>query len=543
MPGRATVTIGGTHENVPRIGRRSRSFLRTPPLVGVLSRHNDQMAVDLGSLLRTPELGLTLRYGRTHLDRTVSWVVTTDLPDPRRYLAGGELVLTGMMWRGTAGDSEEFVGYLAAAGAAAIGAGDPEVADLPDDLIAACRRHQLPLFHVRPDVSFSTITEHVVRQVSAVRSADLATVLGRHRSLLEADSDLAGVLDLVAEELGMRCGVLAPTARLLRGNSAVAQQGRDTIVAEVARGAPLPFLLEADGVAYSVFEVRGNAPARRLLVVDDDHTGWAPQRRAVMDELAAMVAMDVEGQLHAAHTDADLLDLLEGDADAAAVAARIRLAGLDPAAPLAVLVLSGTVGTDRLAGLALDLVAGHAEPFAWTTRAAELVVVAQLPATAGEFVPAVAAGALAATVAAGEQVAVGSSEPVVAVEGLVGALTEARHAHRLAAAKPGSVTVAGPDELNGHELLLASVAADVRSTFRSRVLGPLTEYDAQHSSELLRTLEVYLACSGSWAKAAAQLHVHVNTLRYRIERIEKLTGKNLRHLPDLVDLHLALRLR
>lgn len=171
------------------------------------------MTVDLRSLLTAPELGLSLRFGEPLLDRAVSWVVTTDLHDPRRYLSGGELVLTGMMWRHGAGDSESFVRRLVAAGVAGLGAGDPERGDLPADLEDACRRHHLPLFHVRSDVSFSAITEHVVRRLSAGRSADLATVLGRHRSLIETGGGLADVLGLAADEVGMSCAVLSPAAR------------------------------------------------------------------------------------------------------------------------------------------------------------------------------------------------------------------------------------------------------------------------------------------------------------------------------------------
>jgi DNA-binding PucR family transcriptional regulator len=44
-----------------------------------------------------------------------------------------------------------------------------------------------------------------------------------------------------------------------------------------------------------------------------------------------------------------------------------------------------------------------------------------------------------------------------------------------------------------------------------------------------------------WNRCAAQLHVHVNTLRYRIRRIEQLTGRDLGTLENRVDLFLALR--
>ena len=56
-----------------------------------------------------------------------------------------------------------------------------------------------------------------------------------------------------------------------------------------------------------------------------------------------------------------------------------------------------------------------------------------------------------------------------------------------------------------------------------------------------KTLEAFLDCSGSWSRSAQRLHLHVNTVRYRIGRVEELTGRNLAELADRVDVYLALR--
>ncbi|MFH8683511.1 PucR family transcriptional regulator [Streptomyces lydicus] len=60
---------------------------------------------------------------------------------------------------------------------------------------------------------------------------------------------------------------------------------------------------------------------------------------------------------------------------------------------------------------------------------------------------------------------------------------------------------------------------------------------------LLETLEVFLAQHGSWARTAEALHLHVNTVHYRIQRIETLTGRDLSRLDDKLDLHAALLCR
>lgn len=136
----------------------------------------------------------------------------------------------------------------------------------------------------------------------------------------------------------------------------------------------------------------------------------------------------------------------------------------------------------------------------------------------------------------------GVSATVHSAEGLRGALEEARHARRVAAARQGTVCAAGHEELASHVLLLPFVPDDVRRAFTARLLDPLRDYDQRHRAELVPTLEAFLAADGSWTRCAARLHLHVNTLRYRMGRIEQLTGRDLSRLEDKLDFFLALRM-
>ena len=120
-----------------------------------------------------------------------------------------------------------------------------------------------------------------------------------------------------------------------------------------------------------------------------------------------------------------------------------------------------------------------------------------------------------------------------AVEALDVAVREQSQALTAGAAEVGAV--------DSHERLLASVPTPVLRSFTERLLGPLAEYDARHNAELLPTLRSFLACDGSWSACASRMYVHVNTVRYRIGRIEALTGRDLSALPDRVDFFLALR--
>jgi purine catabolism regulator len=74
-----------------------------------------------------------------------------------------------------------------------------------------------------------------------------------------------------------------------------------------------------------------------------------------------------------------------------------------------------------------------------------------------------------------------------------------------------------------------------------RVLGPMLAYDAAHGTDLMRSLSVFLEENRSWQRSAELLHVHKQTLVYRMHRVEDLTGRDLRVTADVVELWLALR--
>ncbi|WP_127355436.1 helix-turn-helix domain-containing protein [Actinacidiphila soli] len=79
--------------------------------------------------------------------------------------------------------------------------------------------------------------------------------------------------------------------------------------------------------------------------------------------------------------------------------------------------------------------------------------------------------------------------------------------------------------------------------FITTALGPLLDYDARRGTELVHTLAVYFACGGSLTRAKDQLHVHVNTVVQRLDRVEALLGKGWDDPDRALELQLALRLR
>lgn len=499
-----------------------------------------------------PELGLTLLSGTHHLDREIRWVVPTDLQDPRRYLSGGELVLTGMMWRRARDDSDTFVRNLIAAGVTALGAGDhPDFHTVPTDLVDACEAHDLPLFSVDAAVAFAEITERIVQRLSVGRSGDLASLLDRHRQLIAADG-IGQILELIHDELGMECLVMSPTGRPIRGSLPLSEPDRATVVSRAHTAERLPQRVTLDRHrCYSVFGIGSTIHTGRFLVIDDDHTQWPPERRLVAEQLSALLMLELDDPAIRPASHTELIAAIAGagtDDDA------LRRAGLPLDEPMTVIVATGEPVERREVVIAEALACGDDEDSdpldmpvaAWATKGAETIAVLSGPAGAptertrlvewtrrcAEILSFGGAGAIG----------VGLADPVRSPESLRGALEQARHTAALAKPRPGCVDVAEPDHLVSHRMLLAAVPADVSRAFRTRVLDPLIEYDARHRSDLLPTLRRFLECDGSWRQCATSLHLHVNTVRYRMRRVEQLTGRDLRNPLDRMDLALAVSL-
>jgi len=89
--------------------------------------------------------------------------------------------------------------------------------------------------------------------------------------------------------------------------------------------------------------------------------------------------------------------------------------------------------------------------------------------------------------------------------------------------------------------LLSLQDDDALLSYCRGVLGPVEQDEGDYGEELLRSLDVYIEHNGHWEKAAGALYCHRHTLRYRVRRVEELTGRDFSSARDRIEFWLALR--
>lgn len=143
---------------------------------------------------------------------------------------------------------------------------------------------------------------------------------------------------------------------------------------------------------------------------------------------------------------------------------------------------------------------------------------------------------------AGGSETVGAAGPATGPEGLAAAHAEAARCLRLLRALGRDGEVATSSDLGFYGLLLSAASAQELAEFVDRAIGEVLRYDAARRTELVATLRAYFEQRGNVTRAAEALHVHVNTLYQRLERVGALLGEDWHEPARELEIHLALRL-
>lgn len=492
------------------------------------------MPVPVPDLLAEPDLRLTpLTSHCADAERQITWVSTTELPDPLPFLRGGELVMTTCLLERDEADWNQLLARLAQFPVAALCVGTGLVhAEVPPGIVEIAERVGLALVESPVEVPFAQISHWVAdrifaEQYDAMRAAS-ALQDELMRELLSGHG-LRGLLRRLYRQLGAGpVAVVESTGKVLARHPASVSwpdgEGQDGN-GQDGEGQ------DGEGPGESVPIVVDEVPVARL------RTRRPTPRGDVLSFATSILGLEV-ARHHAVLTGRRELfgqfleDVLHRTIPETEARRRLPSYGLVGDGPHTVVVARVSGDPGRLRSLPWTL-----EPL--LEREGDRLPTALIDDTVMVVAPeGVDAEGAARTVAEhlsvlDPRVRVGVGEPRRGVAGLRLGYFEARQA---AQAGPG-VHAAAPLSLAG--LLMGNLDLPLRE-LGSAVLAPLLRYDEAHRAELVTTLRTYLAHDCSPSATVEALTLHRNSLRYRLQLIEQLTGRRLDRLTDRLELWLAL---
>jgi DNA-binding PucR family transcriptional regulator len=503
------------------------------------------------------DVGLELAAGRDAADTQVRWVHSTELLDPTPWLSGGEVVLTTGLQLERPVDQRQYVRRLADHQLSGLGFGSGFGHDrIPHALLAEAEKLDFPLFEVPYEVPFIAITEkafgrllneqYQVLQRGLAIHKRLEQLVLEERGLEEVARALANAIGGAIVVLGSRAETMTATGFRRRLPKAALESVRAEIADRIAAGKAVAFAPDHPSVSGRALALpvaeRGPEGPQAWLIAVRDSGGLAESERLILQQAVTVVALELMRRRVVRDTERRLA----GDVLKEAVSGALDESELET----------------RL------------RPFKVGSRAAVLVFEVGDPA-AGESVldrtlsdlgtgslVGVADGLLCAIVDASER------EPLELAEQVRGVLEKRFGDIRAAASRPAPATslrrsfhearcalevvsrsnghaseVASYRDLGAFQFLLSVQDDDALRMYCEGVLGPIENGEGEYGDELLRSLEAFLEHNGQWERAARQLFCHRHTLRYRIRKVEELTGRDLSRAQDRIEFWLALRAR
>ncbi len=525
--------------------------------------------------------------GGAGLDRVVSRLNVMEVPDILPWVKPHELLLTtGYPLRDDPAALVRLIGDLDDRGLSAIAIKLHRYIDeIPPEVLAEAGRRDFPVIEFPPNVGFDDVLNEVIGTLLGRQAALAARSEEIHRALVSVVLEGGGLDDLATELTRIFQGpvfVTTPDGRV------VAQAGE----AEQTRLALESSMFDRSGR----FRVEADAQREAVAAPQQSTKGGGPRARqrwrgcAVVPIVAGRVDHGRIVAFPAAPvTDADRY-CLERAATVAALAVTKRLAvaavedryradflrelitgrvpnlqqavnhasglGWDVDRPMVVAVAELDPGQVALSSSGLDLRPVQ-ERFvtAWQTVLRSRDPGAPVASLLTEVVVLLGAppdGDLAALLAeldrhvAGDRgggritFSLGLSRVAAGPADLPRAYEQARAAVRIGRRLQASGARATFDQLGTYRLLALIPDSDELRGFVSDVLGELA-LDNPEAADLRHTLETLLDNNGNVAESARQLHYHYNTLRYRIEKLERMLGPFTTSPALRLDLTLALR--
>ncbi len=518
------------------------------------------------------DTGLELATGEDEADAPVRWVHISELPDPTPWLSGGELLLTTGIQLSTEKRQREFVRLLHGRHLAGLGFGtgfDHET--LPEGILQEAQALGFPVFEVPYELPFIALTEkaftRLVNEQYEVLQRGIAIHKRLERLVLE-ESGLGEVVRALAAAIGGAVTVLSARGETIASKvfrRRVPDAAMEHVREEVRRrsdalaagsgsldtgGSANEFAPDHPEIAGRALvlpvSIRGRGAPQAWLVAARDAGGLGDFERLILQQAVTVVALELMRQRAMRDTERRLA----GDVLAEALTGRlsddelaVRLRPFGVGASAAVIVFGSSDGSPAAPAEGdLDRFLADAGVGA-LVAARERLLCAVIDARDGLDPVDLAGRAREALHGEHGELRAAASRP-----GPVGSLRrtfhEARCALEAAALANGhSPPVASYRDLGAFQLLLSLQDDDALRLYCDSVLGPLEDASGEYGDELIRSLEAFIEQNGQWEKAARELYCHRHTLRYRIRRVEQLTGRDLSSARDRIEFWLALRAR
>jgi purine catabolism regulator len=479
----------------------------------------------------------------------VRWVHISELADPTPWLSGGELLLTTGLG---VGDGREYVERLVAHGLTGLGFGTGfSHARVPAGVLETAEAHGFPVFEVPYEVPFIAITERAASQLVNEQYAVLRRALSAHERLEQivlSERGLDGVASALATMIGGPALVLDARGDVLarRGKvdvGAVQAELRGRLQGGVHRGYTPEVLPGALALPVS----RGDRRPEAWLVAAREAGPLNELDRLTLHQAVTIVALELLRRRVVDDTErrlaGDVLSaLVSGDLTGVELARRLEPFGLRERAGVLVLAPPRGVRATTEEALARGV---REEAGGGLVAEAGALLCALLPAASDDALFALAQRLLT-------RVEQETGTPPAAGAGRCVAPGELRRGFHEARCALEARTLAGNGEgpaaglatyrdLGSFQLLLSLQDDDALRLFCDSILGPIEESEGAYGGELMRSLEAFIECNGQWERAAKALFCHRHTLRYRIRRVEELTGRSLDSARDRIDFWLALR--
>ncbi|NHU49067.1 helix-turn-helix domain-containing protein [Rhodococcus sp. A14] len=483
------------------------------------------------SLLANAALGLRLVVPAPGLQRVLVGHHTTDLVHPARYLFPGELLLTNGLWLAHR-PAHEWITDVKSAGSPAVAFGLNEMyPTVPPSVIIACTELDMALIAVSTDVSFSKIAEAIDTARAPVDSArQQLDHLRRLRQELAGCSAQAELIMLLNRETGLRCWLVGSGGRCLAGTGPPPDQEILRVAARIGRHGHLSGALSGGLCSFTV----GWWPQANLsLVFDSELKDISDEARLVIETVMPNFLIEhAERRARAGMRGALVRELLEliwtGNIASAAFVARMRAMDFDPHAPLMVIA-----SANDLFDIA-DAVDGCSAQCVFTRHNDVNVMIVQTNSdrAVDEIADIIREG--------GREPILGAGSPGLGAEGLRRSLAQALPACRIALSRRSGDRVIRQFDVGSYAGLLHFVDHQTLSAFKDALLGPLVAWDREHDADLVVSLQLFLENDGKWRQTARELHIHHNTLKYRMQRISELTGRDPEQMGSRIDFALAL---